>query len=388
MKHSSILFVASLGFLTSAFLPADSVDVCDPVPPVPPVGAAGGPSQALSPEDEAQWLRGRAVFDRAFHKSDGLGTPEYNADSCRACHQDPAIGGSGGLELNVSRFANDNGGVGPFTDLPGGQVVSKFRPPYVGGREEHDMTADVFEQRQTPTIFGGGLIDSISDIEVLSNEDPLDLDTNGILGVAHVIPVAGGGMEVGKFGWKNQIPKMRDFVRDAMAGECGMSTPDDGRGFGLSGDGDPTPDPELTPQQFDDILFFLLNLAAPARGGSLDPDVALGEGLFDTVGCAICHIPTLQGAGGPVPLYSDLLLHNVMPAGFRGMSEPGAGVGFFGTAPLWGIKDTAPNMHDGHAETIEESILAHDGEAAGVTAAYVGLSPADKARLILFLEDL
>ena len=58
-----------------------------------------------------------------------------NADSCRACHQDPVLGGAGGLELNVSRMAFDNGGQGPYSDVPGGQA---FQIP---------AERDVIEQR-------------------------------------------------------------------------------------------------------------------------------------------------------------------------------------------------------------------------------------------------
>jgi CxxC motif-containing protein (DUF1111 family) len=89
-----------------------------------------------------------------------------------------------------------------------------------------------------------------------------------------------------------------------------------------------------------------------------------------------------------VPLYSNLLLHNVMPTGFRGMAEPGAGVGYYRTPPLWGIGDTAPYMHDGRAEDLDAAILAHDGEAAGVRSNYEALTPAAQQALILFLEDL
>ena len=57
----------------------------------------------------------------------------------------------------------------------------------------------------------------------------------------------------------------------------------------------------------------------------------------------------MPGPSDPVPLYSNLLLHNVMPAGFRGMAEPGAPAGFFRTPPLWGVRHSAPYLHDGRA---------------------------------------
>ena len=83
-----------------------------------------------------------------------------------------------------------------------------------------------------------------------------------------------------------------------------------------------------------------------------------------------------------------MLLHNIFGPGFRGMAEPGAGVGMYRTPPLWGIKDTAPYLHDGRAETLESAIELHKGEAQGVRDAYTVLSPEDQQALVLFLRDL
>lgn len=377
-----------LGFLTTSLVPALGDPAHGPSP-LPEVGSPGGPSRPLSPVEAQKWLRGQKLFDKPFHVAEGVGTPNMNADSCRGCHQDPAVGGAGGLELNVSRFGRDNGGQGPFMNVAGGQGLSKLRPPTFAGREEYDSdVADVFEQRQTPTLFGVGLIDSISDEEVMSHADPDDSNGDGIFGYARMIDTGGATLEVGKFGWKAQIPTVEDFIHDAMGAELGMTTHDDGRGFAFLSDGDSIADPELPTPAFGDMLFFLSNLAAPQRVGSEDPQVLVGESLFDMIGCAICHVPALEGADGPVPLYSDLLLHNVMAAGYRGMAEPDAGPGYFRTAPLWGIRDTAPYMHDGRAETILDAIMAHDGEAADVRTEFLLLSPADKDALLAFLQDI
>jgi CxxC motif-containing protein (DUF1111 family) len=381
-----------LGLLAVGILSTSLLDVVVPSSAPPPssigIGALGGPTSALDEVALLRFVRGRQVFDRDFHDVDGLGAPNLNGDSCRACHQDPVIGGAGPLELNVSRFGFDNGGQGPFTDLPGGQGLSKLRPPYVPGREEYDpQTADVFEQRQTPPLFGLGLVDTIPSWEITANEDPHDLNGDGIFGVARVVNI-GGGREIGRFGWKAQIPRLDDFLRDAMANELGITTADDGRGFALLSDGDGVADPELGAVDHGDLLFFLQELAPPARGGSQDPAVAEGEALFASVGCATCHVPALDSPSGPVPLYSNLLLHDVMAAGFRGMEEPGAPAGVYRTAPLWGVSKTAPFLHDGRAETLTDAILQHAGEASGVVAAFEALAQADKDALILFLEDL
>jgi CxxC motif-containing protein (DUF1111 family) len=335
-----------------------------------------------------QFVRGRDLFDKNFHRTEGLGFPDFNADSCRACHSDPVMGGAGPLEVNVFRAGRDNGGAGPFENIAGGQVFSKLRSPWFDDREEYDPeVADVFEQRNTPTLFGTGLIDQIPDEEILSREDPDDLDGDGIRGVARRIMV-NGQEEIGKFGWKAQIPMLADFMRDAMGGENGITTPDDNRGFAFVSDTDGVPDPELDDAGLDDLLFFIANLGAPQRTKSTDPNVELGEEMFHTVGCAQCHVPELQGLTQAVPLFSDLLLHNVMPDGFRGMAEPDAPAGFYRTPPLWGIKDTKPYMHDGRASNLDAAILAHHGEADVVRQRFEALPGGYQRALVRFLEDL
>ena len=349
------------------------------------VRSPGGPEGPLAPADEERFRRGLALFVRSFHRSAGLGSPEMNADSCGACHRDPVPGGAGALELNVSRFGRLRLGV--FEDLPGGQPLSKLRPPWLAGREEQPAEADVFEQRQTPSILGDGLIELIPVSAILANEDPLDRDGDGIRGVARRIAVD-GGIELGRFGWKAQVPRLIDFARDALGNELGLTVWDDGRGFARDVDGDERADPELDEPSVADLTFFLGQLAAPRRAGSLAPDVLLGELVFERVGCAKCHVPELPSANGPVHLYSDLLLHDVWPDAFRGVSEPDAGPGVYRTPPLWGVRSTAPYMHDGRATTLRQAILMHDGEARGVRQAFELRPPAERSALLAFLGDL
>ncbi len=60
----------------------------------------------------------------------------------------------------------------------------------------------------------------------------------------------------------------------------------------------------------------------------------------------------------------------------------------FRTAPLWGIADTNPYLHSGAADTLDEAIRLHDGEAAAARDAYLEMSEAERAALIQFLETL
>jgi len=393
-RTTTVLFAGALLASLFATVPASGADDLTPIPPGPhkpylelEPGQLGAPSTHLGPNEIAKFLRGRAIFDHAFTPAEGLGTPELNADSCRACHQDPMLGGSGGLELNVSRIGYVDGG--EFINLPGGQGLSKLRPPAFDDRENYvEHVNNVFEQRQTPSTFGLGLIDTIPDAAILARQDPTDRNGDGIYGIAHIIMV-NGQPEVGKFGWKAQVPQLADFGQDAMAGENGITTPDDGRGFGAFTDADAVGDPELTPSQLSDLEFFMLNLGPPIRGGSTDPDVAAGRILFTTLSCAVCHAPSMPSTTGRrVRAYTDLLLHNVWGLSYSGMAEPGAPSGFFRTSPLWGIKDTAPYMHDGRAETLTDAINVHTGEAAASQLAFSLMSQAEKDKLILFLEDL
>lgn len=60
----------------------------------------------------------------------------------------------------------------------------------------------------------------------------------------------------------------------------------------------------------------------------------------------------------------------------------------FRTAPLWGLSQTAPYFHTGEADTIQQAIELHDGEASAIRDAYLALSADDRAALLAFLDTL
>jgi CxxC motif-containing protein (DUF1111 family) len=113
--------------------------------------------------------------------------------------------------------------------------------------------------------------------------------------------------------------------------------------------------------------------------------------LFNSVGCAGCHTPSLPGPGTPtaaqkpVRLYSDLLLHDLGPALADNVQQGGAGGSEFRTAPLWGAVDRRHFLHDGRAATLTDAIAAHGGQAATASAAFSALSPTDQQALLAFL---
>lgn len=372
-------FLLSLGGRSQAspgLIPADE--------PIAAVGDLGGPARQLTAEEQTRFLEGRAVFDRDGAFSAGIGQPGFNGDSCRACHFDPEPGGSGPAGVNVMRNGTSDG-EGSFIAPGLGTILHKgtslhdwANPPEAG------MT--IFEHRQTPTLFGGGLIDSIPDEIIAGNADPDDADGDGISGEVAILSDG----RVGKFGWKAQVPSLAEFVRDAVGAELGMTmAPAAGLTFGITGDGDDAPDPEFSAADAERLLFFLSNLAPPPRQGDLtDAAVIRGEVVFSEIGCASCHIPALQGADGPVALYSDLLLHAILPPGSVGIVDGEAGMDEFRTPPLWGLPDTAPYLHTGAADTITDAIVAHDGEAVAARTAFQALSADDLAALLAFLATL
>jgi CxxC motif-containing protein (DUF1111 family) len=365
-------------FLTSLGGRAQRTDgLLPPDAPVPAAGAPGGPETALDGAALDRFARGRALFDRDAAISGGLG-PKFNGDSCRACHFDPVIGGAGPLDVNAMRTGKI-GADGTFEAYPGGTGLAKLT---TFGHVRPESEGNVFEPRQTPTALGLGVLDRIPEAAILENADPGDADGDGIAGVAQVLDDG----RVGRFGWKAQVPSAREFVRDGMTNELGLTVPDEpGLTFGATTDDDAAPDPEIGTADLDDVAFYLTNLAPPAPEAGPESAPEAGAALFVQVQCDRCHIPALPGAETDVPAYTDLLLHRVGPDDVPGIVDGDAGQGHFRTPPLWGLRFSAPYMHDGRATTIEAAVRAHQGESEASRAAFDALPAADRALLLDFL---
>ena len=93
-------------------------------------------------------------------------------------------------------------------------------------------------------------------------------------------------------------------------------------------------------------------------------------------------------ARGAVPLFSDLLLHEILPTDAWGVEDTSANMREFRTAPLWGLRETAPYWHTGEAETVEAAILLHEGEGRAAQDAFRSLSTVEKEALLAFLGTL
>jgi CxxC motif-containing protein (DUF1111 family) len=153
------------------------------------------------------------------------------------------------------------------------------------------------------------------------------------------------------------------------------------------------PGVDLDIDHVNQIAFYVRRIAIPERV-KLTPQ---GEKLFDQLACSACHVPAMQTrsdypipqlAGIAAPIYSDLLLHDMGPAFADGMVDGGATSTQWRTAPLIGERFVKELMHDGRAATIEDAILAHDGEALAAANAFRALTPANQQLLLDFVGAL
>ena len=363
----------------------------------------GEPLPSATAEQLATFERGLAVAERRFTFDDGLG-PVFNVSFCGSCHEKPAIGGSSGLYRNFFLAGVQVEGGGFFAanevslfdcgtvDTPPDErermpppesnsgvingVVRQFG--YVdGGRARPDLEAQVTHtaQRNAIPFFGVGLLAELTSEEIESRADPDDLDGDGISGRVN----KPGGF-VGRFGTKSQTADIEGFIRGPIFNHAGITTdpltdeqrsrlPVDSSSASTSAarqlgawlrnhaqaaapgspncDLDDVQDPEMAPSDLFDLVSFAMLLAAPPVE-ELNEQTMRGLKAFDSARCGDCHTPRLNAPRGPIPVYSDLLLHDMGPDLDDGISfMADAESSEFRTQPLWGISATGPYLHDG-----------------------------------------
>ncbi len=258
-----------------------------------------------------------------------------------------------------------------------------------------------FSVRLAPPIIGMGLLEAISESSIMALADPDDSDNDGISGRAPIIvDPETGQSRLGRFGYKSSHALVKHQVADALNGDIGITTSvfpvlDDG----TNGNGSGISDIEL-----DQMTRYTALLGVQARRDLDDAQALQGETLFASAGCAKCHTaqfttssnhPMAEVRSQTIHPYSDMLLHDMGPGLADNMGEGIAAGSEWRTSPLWNIGHTAgvngtgeAYMHDGRAETLEEAILWHGGEAEAARNAFCDMSAADRAALVAFLKSL
>ncbi len=408
--------------------------------------------EGLSEEQFRIARRGEAFFNTAFVPApgpapvrDGLG-PLLNSATCRACHNSlgrgspPTDAGQQpvALVLQLSTRGAD-GGWGPHPAYganfnpfavegfePEGRVVIDRRPVpgrYADGSEWvlHHPTyrlvdlnygaldaATAISPRLTQPIIGMGLLQAVPEEIILALADSEDRDGDGISGRPNRVAVGNGEARLGRFGWKANQPDLLAQTVAALSQEQGITSSHDPRGNcavaqracrSAPNGGEP----EIEDADLDALVFFQRVLAVPPRRNLDDPAVAGGASSFRQIGCAACHLPTLEtGEVADIPAlsrqrihpYTDLLLHDMGPGLADGRPDHQASGSEWRTPPLWGLGRTPDiargefYLHDGRARSLEEAILWHGGEAADARARFIALSKRDRDALIAFLRSL
>ena len=408
------------------------------------------PAPNLSADGLAKHLEGDVEFEAVFvtvpaEVNPGLG-PVYNNIACINCHARDGRGRAptSGEKLTSMLFRvslpNPEGDVthGPvpvpgfgtqlnnraiFGVPPEGTVTIDYTegelttsdgvkvylrtPSYEIKDAYQPLPEDVeLSPRVAPVVFGLGLLEAIPESTILALADEDDQDGDGISGKANYVwDVQKNGLSLGRFGWKANQPTLIQQVASAYHDDMGITTSllpkesSDGQSQ-YDGRGD---DPELSDEILDVVTFYVQTLAVPARRDLDDPMVQHGEQLFDSAGCAGCHIPTLQtGSLSDVPEvsnqtihpYTDLLLHDMGPGLADNRPDFLASGSEWRTPPLWGIglvkvvNGHTNFLHDGRARGLLEAILWHGGEAEQSREAVQQMSASDRDALITFLESL
>lgn len=364
----------------------------------------GSPLTGLTPVEFSEFRLGLDDFTEVETAEEGLG-PAFNATSCAVCHNVPTIGGSGViLELRAGYRDGQDGSRG--LNPAGDSLIHLLSIPSHACQPLIPDDVNVIARRAPLPLFGAGLVEAIPDEAMLDREDPTDRDRDGISGrAAIVVDMATGERRVGRFGWKAQHATLISFGADAYRNEMGITNdlfPAEAI-FGVSDAQmrlcDPIPDPEDKPDPVSrrrgiDNFASFMTLLAPVARASVDGNTLAGERSFAAIGCTACHVPALTtGASAnplfhrqSVPLYSDLLLHDVGTG--DGIPQGAAAASEIRTPALWGLRLRRPFLHDGSAATIVDAIERHRGEAETARRGYEQLSQADKQQLLAFLRSL
>lgn len=403
---------------------------------------------------------GDGVFERPFSPAvasgyrddaDGVG-PLFNQESCEGCHiadgraAPPTQPGQAleGLLFRVSVPGTDpHGGPNPHP-VYGGQLADKAipghkpeislqityeevvgqyadgteyrlqKPIYTFPEQNYGPLGDdaMVSPRIAPFMIGMGLLDAITEADMLAYADPEDKDGDGISGKANKVwSVEFNKYMLGKYGWKAETPTLNHQGMDAAVNDMGITNPlfpaqncTAGQVDCLAAlEGTTNAPYEMTEAQMDQVTTYLEFLGVPGRDYLDNPDVVRGEKLFKDTGCESCHRETFVTGteqrqrrlhNQTIHPYTDLLLHDMGPELADHRPSFDADGYEWRTPPLWGIGmvETVNGhtrfLHDGRARNLEEAILWHGGEAEMTKQRFTQLAKNDREAIVKFLKSL
>jgi CxxC motif-containing protein (DUF1111 family) len=385
----------------------------------------------------------------------GLG-PTFNGNSCAQCHAQPTIGGaSPGLispqnaiqnpQVALAVLDGATNTVPSFITTTGPVLEARFITTSTGALDggvhdlytiagRSDATGCVLAQPdfvtalstnnvifRTPTsLFGLGLVEATPDATLQANLAATQ-SARTALKIGGVFNTSANDGTITRFGWKAQNKSLLIFVGEAYNVEQGVSNenfPNERSAVtGCVFNGSPEDATNLLNQNVNstnfgttvgtasemssDIVNFaaFIRLSAPPTPAPSTQSTLNGATQFNTIGCNLCHSPTLT-TGGSVFTgmsnvaynpYSDFALHNMGTGLADGIHQGSAGPNQFRTAPLWGLGQRLFFLHDGRTTDLIQAIESHSGpgsEANMVIHKYNGLSVSNAQDLLNFLRSL
>lgn len=371
------------------------------------------PIAGITQEQQHSFSRGDEAFEKIFSVNEGLG-PIFVQPSCESCHNGD---GKGHPRTNLKRFQLNDGtnvDVNFYADHGGAQLQQRSIPGI--SPEEIPSQANAISVRSGPPVFGMGLLEAVPDSHILVNSDEFDTNGDGISGKANFVDaptwaiptnaIVHNGKYLGRFGRKAGTPFLVQQVATAYIQDMGITSeffPQELQHAQLGTISENIPEPEVSTSSIHDVALYLRALAPPKRG-SITPQIRRGDSLFTAIGCASCHIPSMQTGTHPtisalsnktVHLYSDLLLHDMGSELADNFIEGNASGNEWRTTPLWGLRLTAENLggtayylHDGRTTDLKTAILFHGGEAMNAKNLFNALSNPDKESVLAFLRSL
>lgn len=389
-----------------------------------------GPVDDLSNEQLRTFAIGDDTFGKFFTPAEGLG-PRFNQASCESCHPNDGAGDPNTMFLRFGRLVGDT--FDPLTELGGPQLQDRailgFLPETLPD-EANAVTGLI-----GPAVTGLGYLEAVEEATLWAMEDPDDENGDGIRGRVQLVKATEDiarmvarenstrpannrieeydGFYIGRFGRKSVTTSLLHQTVNALSEDMGLTStyapigllsPNDG-GYPGTSDlvGATDKSIEISNAMLNSLVFYMKTLRVPDRRNENAPEVLAGEQTFDDIGCTSCHRPTLTTGPSPIEAldqvefhpYTDLLLHDMGDELDDGYTEGHAKPSEWRTTPLWGLglrRDAQGGklflLHDGRAESFDEAIDYHGGEASAARTAYQALSSADQANLRAFLESL
>jgi CxxC motif-containing protein (DUF1111 family) len=326
--------------------------------------------------------------------------------------------------------SSPNGGVEDLFTVSGRSDAGSCSLPQPSFRVAQQAGNLIF---RIPTpVFGAGLLENLDDSTLLTNQ--ANQAGNG-LGIGGTFNHNGNDGTIARFGWKAQNKSLELFAGEAYNVEMGISNeifpqdrplPGEDQGTGLpsnclnlSGAGYPEDATNFAPSvpssdtfsqnaqiPSDTVQFSMfMRLLAPPIPSTTTPggaaSISHGQAVFNSIGCAVCHTPTLGNTqasvftsslgGATVSPFSDLEIHHMGTGLNDNVSQGGAGGDQFRTAPLWGLGQRIFFLHDGRTTNLLTAITAHassGSEATEVIDNFESLSTSDQQALLNFLRSL